>query len=162
MPQIGLCVWRLGDTLSDHGYVSRGVCQVDENGRLTRIDEIKKIERLDKGGRYRLEGEESFQHLDGDLPVSMNFWGFPQSFISIIQEGFLDFLEQEAQSDALNSEYLLGGVVDQYLAQGKIEAITMPVTNIWYGVTHREDKPRVAAALAAMTEEGLYPRPLWP
>ena len=152
----------MGDTLSDHGYVSRGVCRVDEDGRLTRIDEIKRIEREGKGGRYSLDGGKSYQALDGDLPVSMNFWGFPESFISLIKEDFPAFLEEAARTDPLTAEYLLPEIVGQRLAAGRIEAVTRPVTDPWYGVTNREDRPRVAAALAGLTEEGLYPCPLWP
>lgn len=160
LPQLGLCTWRLGDTLSPHGQVSRGVCQV-QGDRLVRIDEIEGIEPRGQGVIYRQDQGQGYGELDADLPVSMNFWGFPATFLDILAGDFHEFLEREAKLDPLTAEYPLPVLVGRAMAGGAIEVTAMPVRDAWYGVTNQEDRPRVTGALAAMSESGLYPSPLW-
>lgn len=159
-PRIGLCTWRLGDTLSENGQVSRGVC-LTQGDRLLKIEEMHQIEAQGDKVRASRDQGRSYQDLDGDLPVSMNFWGFPLSFIDLLAENFPDFLKAAAQDQDLTAEYPLPVIVGQELAAGRIEAVAMPVSDRWYGVTNRADKPQVAAALAALSDKGLYPHPLW-
>jgi NDP-sugar pyrophosphorylase family protein len=160
--KIGLCVWRLRDTLSDHGHVSRGVCDIDGEGRLRSLREIKRIERSAHGARYTLDGGLTYQALDPDSPVSMNFWGFPLSFMDELKAGFSQFLKGLEEDDPLTAEYLLPEVVSRALETGKTEVMAMPVEDAWYGVTNKEDKPRVEDALNQLAREGVYPTPLWP
>ncbi len=160
--QLGLCVWRLHDTLSDHGYVSRGVCDIGPDGQLLGLRELKRIEKSAGGARYSLDGGLTYEDLDADSPVSMNFWGFPASFIDYLEEGFLDFFANRLEEDALTAEYLLPELVGRLLARGEVTVHAMPVEDAWYGVTNKEDKPRVAKALDELTGAGLYPKPLWP
>ncbi|HPX93898.1 MAG TPA: nucleotidyltransferase [Bacillota bacterium] len=159
--RLGLCVWRLGDTLSDHGRVSRGVCEMEEDGSLKGLREIKGIERSGAGARYPLEGGAAYQALDLDSPVSMNFWGFPVSFVHDLASEFAGFLERLQDLDPLTSEFLLPVVVGQGLASGRARVEVMRVTDSWYGVTNKEDRPRVEEALAGFARQGLYPTPLW-
>lgn len=160
LPQLGLCTWRLGDTLSPHGQVSRGVCQV-QGDRLVGIQEIKAIEPKAGGIVHHLDQGQGYGQLDADLPVSMNFWGFPASFLDILSRDFHQFLENEAKLDPLTAEYPLPVQVGRAMAAKAVEVTAMPVPDAWYGVTNQEDRPRVTAALAAMSESGLYPSPLW-
>lgn len=159
--QAGLCVWRLGDTLSDYGQVSRGVCEIGPDGRLKNLREIKAIERSGGMARFSTDGGASYESLSLDSPVSMNFWGFPASFIDRLASGFTAFLNNLPALDPLTSEYLLPIVVGQELASGGASVQAMAVEDAWYGVTNREDKPRVMEALAEFVRQGLYPAPLW-
>lgn len=160
--RIGLCVWRLGDTLSDHGHVSRGVCKLKEGGRLEELREIRKIERWGGSARYALESGAGYESLDLDSPVSMNFWGFPLSFVDRLAGGFAHFLKNLEGLDPLTAEYLLPVLVGGELEAGRAVVQAMLVEDAWYGVTNKEDKPRVQEALAGLTRQGLYPSPLWP
>ena len=161
-PRIGLCVWKLEDTLSDYGHVSRGVCHTSADGKLHGIHEIKKIEKIENGGRYYSEETQKDVVLAKDTLVSMNFWGFPKGFMDLLEHDFSEFLNDNIKSDPLYSEYLLPVIAGRHIEAGTIDAVTMPVTDPWYGVTNREDRPRVAEALAKLADEGVYPAPLWP
>lgn len=158
---VGLCVWKLRDTLSDYGAVSRGVCHVDPDGKLLGITEVKQIDKKGEGGRYFSEEEKREILLSGDTAVSMNFWGFPKRFMTLLEDDFSRFLKESIESDPLTSEYLLPVIAGRYIASGEIDALTMPVEDPWYGVTSREDQSRVARALLKLAEEGIYPTPLW-
>ena len=160
--QAGLCVWRLGDTLSDYGQVSRGVCEIGPDGRLINLREIKAIERSGEMARFSPDGGAGYESLSLDSPVSMNFWGFPASFLDRLASGFTAFLGNLPALDPLTAEYLLPIVVGQDLASGRASVRAMAVEDAWYGVTNREDKPRVMEALASFASQGLYPTPLWP
>lgn len=160
LPRLGLCTWPLMGTLSEYGQVSRGLCRL-EGDRLVRIEEIQRIEKGEKGARYSQDGGLTYLDLDGKLPVSMNFWGFPGAFMDYLARHFQDFLEKEASLDPLGSEYLLPRVVDRALEEGLFSGLAMPVSDTWYGVTNRADRPRVVAALKDLTDRGLYPSPLW-
>lgn len=157
---LGLCVWSLQDTLPERGTVSRGVCSLDPQGRLLQVTEIRKIERQGQGACY-LDDQGQVHSLSGLTPVSMNFWGFPPSFLSRLEEGFLAFLDGLDQADPLTAEYLLPVQVGRALEDGRLQVQSMPAGDTWYGVTNQEDKARVEQALADMAQKGLYPAPLW-
>ena len=91
-----------------------------------------------------------------------NFWGFPKEFMGLLEHDFSRFLKENIKLDPLYSEYLLPVIAGRHIEAGTIDAVTMPVTDPWYGVTNREDRPRVAEALAKLADEGVYPAPLWP
>ena len=91
----------------------------------------------------------------------MNLWGFTPSFVTAAQEGFADFLRQNLPVNPLKCEYYLPSVVSAALADGRAEVRVLTSTDKWYGVTYREDKPALMAALKAMTDAGTYPEGLW-
>ena len=92
----------------------------------------------------------------------MNMWGFTRSFLDEAEARFPAFLDKALAENPLKGEYFLPSVVDQLIREGRAEVQVLPSEDKWYGVTYREDKPAVTAAIAAMTEGGLYPEELWP
>ncbi len=149
----------LGNTLSDNGTVTRGVCVVNGEGGLTGVHETKEIRRGEDGVvRGTFEGETV--ELAQDVPVSMNFWGFDASFISFLETGFADFLRSVEPGD-IKSEYLLPVIVDGLLAKDRITVDVKTSGDRWFGITYREDKETVTKKLADLTAEGKYPSPLF-
>lgn len=150
----------LGNTVTDHGSVSRGVCRTDGQGQLVEITERKRIEKYPGGIHFTLDGE-NWEDLAFDTPVSMNLWGFTPSFLEALAARFPAFLEEEVPEDPLKAEFLLPMSVAELLRAGKARVRVLRSGDKWYGVTYAEDKPQVVAALRAMTEQGLYPDGLW-
>ena len=152
--------YRLGNTVTDHGSVARGVCAVDENGYLTDIVERLKIEKYD-GGIHFTEDGETYEDLAADTIVSMNMFGFTPSFLTMLAEGFPEFFEKEVPQNPAKKEYLLPTIVNNLLHSGKARLKVLSSADKWYGVTYAADKPMVVAALKKLTEAGLYPDGLW-
>ena len=149
----------LRSTLSDHGAVSRGVCHCDADGNLTRIVETHGIEPDADGGRFAAP-DGSVQKLPGDAPVSMNMWGFFPSFFEHARRSFAAFL---ASTDRINdAEFYIPNAVQDLLDAGKARVKVLPTSDRWFGVTYREDKPHVEAAIRKLVAEGRYPAQLWP
>jgi hypothetical protein len=152
--------YRIADTLSEHGTVSRGVCRVDTQMRLRSIEELTAIEAAGDGsGRAKLP-DGSVRALAADTLVSMNCWGFTPAFFPMLEEGLLQFLATRG-ADA-KAEYYLPSAVAEAIHAGRAEAQVVPVRASWFGVTYREDKPRVVAAIAKLIASGEYPAALWP
>lgn len=148
----------LGNTLSDHGTVTRGVCHVSPEGSLTGIDETKEIFRGEDGivtGVYA--GEKRI--LDADGLVSMNFWGFRQSFMPRLEAGFRSFLENVPEGD-LKAEYLLPIMIDGMIASGEADVAVLPTHDQWFGMTYAEDKKMVMEKFRDMCDKGIYTSPL--
>ncbi|MCI8807522.1 MAG: NTP transferase domain-containing protein [Oscillospiraceae bacterium] len=154
--------YRVRNTVTEHGSVARGVCEVDGDGVLVDIHERTVIEKDGNDARYTEDGGKSWTALAGDTLVSMNMWGFTRSFLDEAQARFPAFLDKALAEAPLKAEYFLPTVVDQLIREGRAEVRVLPSEDKWYGVTYREDKPSVTAAIAAMTESGLYPEELWP
>ena len=150
----------LGNTVTDHGSVARGVCDVDENGFLTNIVERTKIEKYEGGIRF-IENDEVAGELTEDTLVSMNLFGFTPSLLDALAEGFPKFLAEELPSNPAKKEYLLPTIVNNLLHAGKAQLKVLSSEDRWYGVTYAADKPMVVAALKEKTESGLYPDGLW-
>ncbi len=150
----------LGNTVTDHGSVARGVCAVDSQGNLARVDERLRIEKYD-GGIHFTEDGESWTDLPADTLVSMNLWGFTPSFLEELAKGFPVFLENEVPQNPAKKEYLLPTIVSQMLQEGKATVKVLSSADKWYGVTYAADKPTVVAALQEKTRQGLYPNGLW-
>ena len=150
----------LGNTVTDHGSVARGVCNVDENGYLTNIVERTKIEKYDGGIRF-IEDDVVAGFLTEDTLVSMNLFGFTPSLLDALAEGFPEFLEKEVPQNPAKKEYLLPTIVNNLLHAGKARLKVLSSADKWYGVTYAADKPMVVAALKAMAAEGKYPDGLW-
>ena len=150
----------LKNTLSDHGHVARGVCDVDEQGMLHGITERTHIIGTCDGPLYT-EDSETYHALSPDSLVSMNMWGFSPSLLEALEKAFPAFLESAMADNPLKAEYFLPTVVDGMLHRGEVTVKVVPCHDRWHGVTYPEDKPIVKEALARMRNEGLYPAPLW-
>lgn len=153
--------FHLKNTVSENGSVSRGVCVTDAAGNLVSVTERTRIEPRDGTIAYTEDDGQTWVELPGDSLVSMNLWGFTPSFVTAAQEGFADFLRQNLPVNPLKCEYYLPSVVSAALADGRAEVRVLTSTDKWYGVTYREDKPALMAALKAMTDAGTYPEGLW-
>ena len=153
--------YQLGNTVTEHGSVARGVCQTSAAGELTAIAERTRIEKYDGGIHYTEDGGESWTDLPGDTVVSMNLWGYTPSFLREIRERFPKFLEKALVENPLKAEFYLPMAVEQMLTEGIARVKVLQSPDKWYGVTYAADKPVVVAALKEKTEQGLYPNGLW-
>ena len=153
--------YRLGNTVTEHGSVARGVCEVDDKGYLSSIVERTKIEKYDGGIRFLLEDGETWQDVSADAPVSMNMWGFTPGFLDTIGEDFPRFFGEDVPKNPEKAEMLLPTSVSKLLSAGKATVRVLRTDDKWYGVTYAADKPVVVAALQEMTRQGKYPDGLW-
>jgi NDP-sugar pyrophosphorylase family protein len=147
--------FRLQDTLSSHGGVSRGLCLVDDNGLLTGIQELHDV-RQENGKILNDEGVE----LTGDESVSMNLWGFRSSFCDVLSREF-DRFRQRVGEDDQKSEFLIGDAVDALPRHGAARVRVVRTPEHFLGVTYQEDVEGVRAELARLVDEGVYPSPVW-
>ena len=150
----------LENTVTDHGSVARGVCEVNENGYLNSVTERTKIFKVD-GGIAFTEDEKEFTMLPSPCTVSMNFWGFAPSIMNVLKEGFPKFLDKALAENPMKGEYLLPSVVGELLQEGKCSVKVLNCKDKWYGVTYKEDKPLVVAAVKELKDAGKYPHSLW-
>ena len=147
--------YRIENTVTEQGTVSRGVCECDENGMLTNITERTKIGT--EGGKiYFIEDDEKFD-LAPDTLVSMNLWGFTPSYIAECNAGFAAFLEENLPKNPEKCEFFLPTVVADLIAEGKADVKVLDNTDKWYGVTYKEDKEKVVAAFRELKAQGVYP-----
>lgn len=153
--------YNLENTLTENGHVARGVCQVSAQGQLVDIVERTKIMYHDGGIAFTEDDGKTWTTLAAGTPVSMNFWGFTQSFVREMEARFPDFLDKALAENPLKGEYFLPGVVDQLIQEQKAVVKVLTSRDKWYGVTYQEDKPGVVAALRSMKDKGLYPDRLW-
>ena len=144
--------FRLGNTLSDHGGVTRGLCMVDREGWLRQVAETRNVVRTETGAASR-EGE-SLRPLDPELCASMNMWGFTPDVLEHMERQFLQFLREYRTEP--KSEFLLPVVVDHLLAEKKAAVRVLPTEDQWFGMTYQEDVPPVRAAFHRMAEQGIY------
>ncbi len=151
--------YRVGNTVTEHGSVSRGVCRV-ENGMLAGITERAKIYKRGSGAAYTEDGE-TFVDLPGDTLVSMNMWGFTHEMMEQLNDRFPAFLNEKLPVDPLKCEYFLPFVVDEQIKQGQAGVQVLPCEEVWYGVTYREDLEGVRTAIADMKQKGIYTTQLW-
>lgn len=159
--QFAMVGYRLGNTVTEHGSVARGVCEEDDQGYLLKVTERTQIEKDGDNARFTEDGGATWAPLSGDTIVSMNLWGFTRSFLDEAQTRFPAFLDKTLAENPLKGEFFLPTVVTQLLNEGKAKVKVLRSADKWYGVTYREDKPVVVAAIADMTARGLYPDELW-
>ena len=152
--------YELGNTVTDNGSVSRGVCQTDAQSNLVRVDEHTRIEKYEGGIHSTFDGE-TWQDLPFETPVSMNMWGFTPAFLDEVEADFPNFLKNDVPNNPAKAEFFLPRNVTLLLTSGKATVKVLRSADKWYGVTYAADKPQVVAALKAMTEAGLYPNGLW-
>ena len=151
----------LKNTVTDNGSVARGVCTSNAQGYLESVVERTKIVKGEAMPRYTEDDGATWTDLPGDTIVSMNMWGFTRSYLDEAERRFPAFLDEAIKTNPMKGEYFLPGVVSQLLSEQKARVRVLSSVDKWYGVTYKEDKPVVHAALNAMTAEGLYPSPLW-
>lgn len=147
----------LKNTVSENGSVARGVCNVNANGTLANVTERTRIETSADGIHYTEDGGESWVPLADETPVSMNLWGFGTSFLEEAEARFAAYLQANLPANPLKCEYFLPLVVSQLIDEGKADITVLQSRDKWHGVTYKEDKPGVVAALAEMTAAGMYP-----
>ncbi len=149
--------FKMANTLSEHGSVSRGICEVDAQQRLLRVTERTSI--LRKNGRIVAEVDGQELPLADDDMVSMNMWGFTPALFPQLDQAFRQFLRE--QGGQLKSEFYIPGVVDVLLRSSKAQAEVVPTTAKWLGMTYTEDKPLVRQGIQALIARGEYPARLW-
>lgn len=151
----------LGNTVTEHGHVARGVCTEDDAQFLKAVVERTHIEKDGTDARFTEDGGATWTSLPGDTIVSMNLWGLSEGFMKEAWNRFPVFLEKALKENPEKGEYFLPSVISQLVNEGKARAKVLRSHDKWYGVTYQEDKPKVCAAIADMTASGLYPDNLW-
>lgn len=155
--QYAIIGYKIGRTLSDFGSVSRGVCNVDDAGNITEINERTEIYEKDGAVVYKENGQE--YPLDYENPVSMNFWGFTPAVFKTTEEQFVKFALEN--KDKPKAEFFIP-LVGEYLIKNNIADFkSIPTDNKWFGVTYKEDKPVVQASIDQLIKDGAYPENLW-
>jgi len=150
--------YKLGNTLSDHGHVNRGVCRAGEDGLLKNIVETRQIEKTEDGA-IAPGGDGKIQHFSGNEIVSMNLWGFKPSCFYFLGKEFHSFIEAHGMD--LKSELDIPTSVDKFVKSGEITIKILMSNEKWFGVTYREDKPFVVENIKQMISNGLYPVKLY-
>jgi UTP-glucose-1-phosphate uridylyltransferase len=156
--QYSLVGYQVGNTMSEHGTVSRGVCLADEQGFLQSVTERTNIQYTHGGIAYTDEAG-AFVFLKPETLVSMNFWGFTPVYFKQTEPMFSDFVK--ANSDSLKAEFYIPTAIDT-LINGSLAKVKVLKSNArWFGVTYKEDKPVVIEKLAQLIKMGIYPAQLW-
>ena len=158
--QYAMVGYQLKNTLTENGSVARGVCEIDGAGKLVSVIEHTTIVKRGENAAYTEDDGKSYTDLAGDTIVSMNLWGFSKGFLSEVEYGFRDFLQEGLQHNPLKCEYYLPSVVSRLLDNNKAEVKVLLTTEKWYGVTYRKDKPMVMTALKKLEENNFYPKQL--
>ena len=151
--------YELANTLSAHGTVSRGVCEVDENKNLVAINERLKISRNEQGQIVNEEADGSTIDIPNNAKASMNFWCFHPSLFHFLEKEFKTFLEGNINSP--KAEFLIPFSADQWVKQGQGVIKVIPTSAQWFGVTYKEDAPVVQQSLNNLVSDGTYPNNLW-
>lgn len=153
-----MMAYLLKNTVSDHGYVARGECEVDKKGYLKDVTERTHIEKID-GELMRKDANGKFIPIDGDTIVSMNFWGFTPRCFEFGGELFDAFLEVNKNNP--KAEFFIPYVINEILRSEKASVKVLKSNAQWFGVTYKEDKEIVQAAIGRLKEQGVYPTKLW-
>jgi hypothetical protein len=147
------------NTLSEHGHVARGVCQVDVDGRLIEIQERTRVRPLADAAEYSEDGENWIPIPRGTL-VSMNLWGFTPGILAELDERFSRFLRKNRQNLS-KAELYLPAVVGDLVQEGRARVQVLPARDRWFGVTYPADRPEVQQAIRDLIAQGVYPAALW-
>ena len=147
----------LDNTLSDSGSVARGICETDESGNLVNIVERLKVVRTPEGPAFTEDDGKTYQRIPTGNLVSMNFFGFTPSIFAELENQFPLFLADALETNPTGAEMYIPKETGRLLREGKASVEVMATHDRWFGVTYRDDKPAVMAALAEMTRKGLYP-----
>ena len=152
--------YKLINTLTENGSVSRGVCSLDDNGYLTDIEEKTKIIKTESGAAFT-DNEVDYQDISPETIVSMNMWGFSKSFMSELKSAFKSFMETDVDTNPQKAECYLPCVVDDLIKADKATVKVLTSSDKWFGVTYKEDKPFVVESIQALKDKGIYPEKLW-
>ena len=153
--------YRIENTLTENGTVSRGVCAADADGYLSAIDERLNIEPREGGAAYSEDAGATWRFIPAGTPVSMNLWAFRQGIVPAFREGFVSFLRNTVPANPMKAEYYLPYVPRAEIAAGHCKVRVLPTDERWYGMTYREDIAAVRAAIVGMKAAGTYPEQLW-
>jgi len=158
VPEYSMAGYLLKNTLSEHGHVSRGVCEVTADGFLTGIVERETIRLFPDGVKY--EGPDGGRiPIPADSTVSMNIWGFGAGFFEHLDTGFREFLTRDASTP--KAECYLPAVVNVLIDAGRARVRVLPTDERWFGITYREDMPTARDAIRQRIDSGIYPENLW-
>ncbi len=152
--------FRLGNTLTENGTVSRGHCTIDGSSMLQGVTERTKIAKKENCAAYLADDGETWIDLPFDTIVSMNCWGFTPAFFDALEKDFASFLSGIG-SNPLKAEFYLPSAVDSQRAAGLCDVKVYPTQSVWQGVTYAEDKARVKESIRQMIASGEYPAQLW-
>ena len=155
-----MAAYMLKNTLTENGSVSRGVC-LDKDGNLTSITEHTKIERLSDGRLINTDENGKIEELDENLHVSMNCWGFTPEFFGTLEKGLKDFFEINKGEKLNKAEYYLLTAVQDEIDAGTATVKLLETDAKWFGVTYKEDRPKVVEAIRKLIADGVYPEKLW-
>lgn len=145
----------LKNTLSENGGVTRGICEVDNNGYLIDVLETKNIEKIvSENGKIGAVVKD--RELNIESNVSMNMWGLTPSFMNTLEEGFANFFEYDVPTEPMKSEYLLPVIIAKLLCDGSITVKVLETHDKWFGVTYKEDKPYVVESFKKLISDGVY------
>ena len=160
-PYFDMCMagYIVGNTLSDNGTVSRGVCRMGEEDCLSAIHETYDIARRENGEIWGQDIQGTPVQVDGDAIVSMNMFGLPRHFLDVLEENFPAWLQAHGQE--LKSEYLLPAEIDKLMQKGEARVRVLKDHDRWFGVTYQEDREAVEKSLRALHESGVYPERLF-
>ena len=149
--------YELGKTVTDNGSVARGVCVTNEEGYLVTVTERTRIEKYEGGIHFTEDDGATWTELTEETTVSMNLWGFTESFIDEAEATFPAFLDVVMGKNPGKAEFFLPSTVSKLLAEDRATVKVLHSADKWYGVTYAADKPVVVAALKEKTDEGKYP-----
>jgi hypothetical protein len=153
--------YKVENTLSDNGTVTRGICQKDKNGYLSSIKEVMKIKWNDNhDGAVYLEDDKTYS-IEKETPVSMNFWGFKPSVINKLQTVFNNEIEEGIKNNPLKYEALLPNQIGTLVKENKCKIKVLTSSDHWFGVTYKEDKPMVVKKIQELKDNNTYPDELF-
>ncbi|MBR1909938.1 MAG: nucleotidyltransferase [Lachnospiraceae bacterium] len=152
--------FKLGNTLTENGSVSRGICSVDDNGNLVDITERTKIISTEDGAAYT-ENDKDYIPISADTMTSMNIWGFNEDFLKEIDDAFVKFYKEELPQNIEKAECYLPFVVDRMIKSNRATVKVLSSSDKWFGVTYKEDKEYVKDKIAQLKSQGVYPKYLW-
>lgn len=153
--------YNIENTLSETGYVSRGICALNEEDYLIDITERVHIEKKDKKIIYQEDENTHWTELLPGTPVSMNLWGFSHEMMGELANRFIPFLQTTLKENPEKGEYFLPSVVNELLKERKACVKALKTPDKWHGVTNKEDKKLVSEAICNMQKKGIYPEKLW-
>ncbi|MCD4789172.1 MAG: nucleotidyltransferase [Bacteroidales bacterium] len=158
IPDYCMVGYDLQYTLSEHGYVSRGVCETDKNNYLKTVIERTHIEKVDGNILTELD-DGSKMKMTGKEVVSMNIWGFTPSYFDFLEKYFEAFIRQNAGNP--KAEFYIPFVVNELIKTGKAKLKVLESKDLWFGVTYKEDKELAVRNIAGLIKKGVYPEKLW-
>jgi UTP-glucose-1-phosphate uridylyltransferase len=158
MPHYCMVGYSLKNTLSEHGFVSRGICESDNEGFLKTVIERTHIEKMDNRIFSQID-ENTRMELTGNEVVSMNVWGFTPSFFSFLEEYFAKFIVANAGNP--KGEFYIPYVVNELISQNNIRLKVLESKDHWFGVTYKEDKEMALKSIRHLISKGIYPEKLW-